>query len=391
MTARSPQSKPAPKLPPSLAEILAATRRRAELQPCLRTQQAAWAAHVQLARQRVPDVRISGDGEALHVGALSPGCQACKAGQWDCIFTHTACNLNCGFCLQPKAPGQRRFGSVLGSSPAEVAGMHARARITGVGFSGGEPLLDRAGLLGWIRGLKAHGPTKYYWAYTNGLLLRDGDLEQLAEAGLDELRFNLAASGYDHPVVLQRLAEAARVLPAVTVEIPAVPEDAPKVFQGLAAWSSAGVRYLNLHELMHEPGTNSGDLPGLRLAQWMDDGHANSVHPFSRGFTLAVMERVVRERLPLHVNDCSMQSKALQLRQRRRSLAPLFKQPYEDLVGEDSLESACARSGNQVTWLNLAEVSAMRCRHPRHQFFRAVRKAPLARNEPSRWTSLEPL
>jgi pyruvate formate-lyase activating enzyme-like uncharacterized protein len=391
MSEVAPRAKVLPALPPSLAEIEAATKRRGGFPPRLQTQQAVWTAHVNQVGARVPGVQIAGGGEALHLGELSPGCQACKAGQWDCIFTHTACNLNCRFCLQPQIATRRRFGSVFGSSPAAVAVTHARVHITGVSFSGGEPLLDRAGLLDWIRSLNAHDPSKYYWAYTNGLLLQDGDLEQLAQAGLKELRFNLAASGYDNPGVLKRLAEAARILTAVTVEIPAIPEDGPKVLRQLEVWSAAGVRYLNLHELMHEAGTNSAELPGLRIAQLMDDGHTNSVHPFSRALTLAVMEKVAREGLPLHVNDCSMQSKALQVRQRRRALAPLFKQAHEELLGADLLESACACSATEVIWFRLGEIGAMQRHYPDHRFFRVVRKAPLAPSEPPCWTDFEPL
>lgn len=387
----SPAAETLPALPAELAEIRTATQRCSEWRSRLPTQHAVWTSHVDQVRRRVPGVQIAGAGEALHLRELSPGCQACKAGQWDCIFTQTACNLNCTFCLQPQTTRLRRFGSVLGASPAAVAAAHARVGISGVSFSGGEPLLDRAGLLEWIRALSTHDPAKYYWAYTNGLLLEDGDLAQLAEAGLHELRFNLAASGYDHPGVLKRLAEAAHTLAAVTVEIPAIPEDAPQVLRNLETWAAAGVRYLNLHELMHEAGTNSAELPGLRVAQLMDDGHANSVHPFSRALTLAVMEKVVRDGLPLHVNDCSMQSKALQLRQRRRALASLFKQPHEDLCGADQLESACACSTQDVVWFRLAELGTMQHRHPDRRFFRVVRKAPLDCNEPPLWTDLESL
>jgi pyruvate formate-lyase activating enzyme-like uncharacterized protein len=384
------QNPPVP-LPPALVPIADACRQRREIQAAQIIQLAAGRAHVAETRQRVPKVSVSGDGETLYLGELSPGCQACKSGVWDCIFTHTTCNVDCSFCLLPKNSAHRRFGSVFGNTPAEADQNHRKTRIEGISFSGGEPLLDRVGLLSWLRWFRAHAPEKYYWVYTNGLVLRDGDIAQLAAAGLNEIRFNLAASGYDHPVVMKRVAEASALLPAATIEIPAIPEDRLKVLHSLASWSAAGVRFLNLHELMFEEGTNSGDLPGPRLNYLTEDGHRCTVHPFSRSLALAVMETVARERLPLSVNDCSMQSKALQLRGRRRCLAPLFKQPHEELAHEDKLESACGILGEEVLHCRRSDLDTARALYPRHRWFCLARKAPLSPLEPPCWTEFEPL
>lgn len=57
--------------------------------------------------------------------------------------------------------------------------------------------------------------------YTNGYLIDKNKLITLKEAGLNEMRFNIAARHYD----LKAVKMAADIIDTVTVEIPAVPED----------------------------------------------------------------------------------------------------------------------------------------------------------------------
>jgi hypothetical protein len=140
----------------------------------------------------------------------------------------------------------------------------------------------------------------------------------LSELGLDEIRFNLAATGYTHPEVLEHVKKAVRNLPVVTVEIPAIPEDAAALLAALPVWADLGVRYLNLHELMFEPGTPSALRAGPRQDLLTPDGHETQFHPASRELTLHVMQAVQAQGLTLAVNDCSMQNKLRQLRGRRR-------------------------------------------------------------------------
>ena len=67
-------------------------------------------------------------------------------------------------------------------------------------------------LLQWIGLLRRELPDLYLWAYTNGVPLTADLLGKLADAGLDELRFNLAATAYENPHVERMLGEAARRL-----------------------------------------------------------------------------------------------------------------------------------------------------------------------------------
>ncbi|MGD1992485.1 MAG: radical SAM protein [Anaerolineae bacterium] len=376
-------------LPAPLKEIYETVRRSEQPPSNLDTLQETWAEHIARLREEVPDAHVEDGGEVLFLGELSAGCQACKDGTWDCIFTTMACNLNCRFCYSPHAIPRDYAGSVLGRSPEEIASRHAQTDITGVSFSGGEPFTDVEGLFTWVEWFTAHRPETYYWLYTNGLLATEAHLRRLGEMGIDEIRFNAAATGYDHPTVMANLAAAARYIPSVTVEIPAIPEDTEKLLSCLAAWSARGVRFLNLHELMYEPGTNSAEMPGARCAVVTEDGHATEINPISRSLTLSVMCTVREKELPLSVNDCSLQSKLRQIRGRRQNLAPLVKKPYEQLVAGRLYESCAAYDQNDVTLFSSEELTAMRQRYPNRRFARLARTAPLSLDDPGRWVLFE--
>lgn len=354
--------------------------------------QPVWEAHVARARQQVHGLRVEDGGEVLSLGGISPGCRACKEGAWDCIFTTMRCNLDCEFCYSPHGIPRDYAGSLLGSTPEQMEANHARTQITGISFSGGEPFAEPEKLFEWVQWFTSRHPEKYYWVYTNGLMADEQKLWRLAELGVHEIRFNLAATAYDHPAVLRNLEMAGRLIPNLTAEIPAIPKDAAKVLSCLARWSALGVRFLNLHELMYEPGTNSESMPGARQPIVTADGHRSAVHPGSRALTLAVMQRVQEDGLPLAVNDCSLQSKIRQLRGRRRCLAPLMKEPHEKLVGDTFYESFCLYGdGGQVRAFHPDALDEMRRRYPDAQFVRLVRMAPLSIRDPGRWVSFETL
>ena len=132
-------------------------------------------------------------------------------------------------------------------SPAEHISFLKIFQIRGVGFSGGEPLLVLDKLLSHITAIRQEfGNSLYLWMYTNGDRVDRSALEKLRDAGLDEIRFDLSARGYDlTPVVLSK-----EYIPTVTVEIPAIPEDFDLLKDMLSEIESAGVSFLNLHQLM---------------------------------------------------------------------------------------------------------------------------------------------
>lgn len=336
-------------------------------------------------REVVPDVCCEGDGTLVYTGTLSPGCRACRDGVWDCIFVTLRCNLDCAFCDTPLHAPRDYCGSVFGGSPEEISACHARSDVRAISFSGGEPFLEPERLFGWIERFRALRPDQYCWLYTNGVLVTEAHIERLAQLGVHEMRFNLAATGYHDAQVLNRVRYAAQRLERVTVEIPVIPEHGPQLLAALPTWVSAGVRHLNLHELLYEPDTNADRLPGSRREVLAPDGHRTWLNPESRCWTLEAMRLAHIRGWNLSINDCSWLGKLQQLSGRRRILAPLTQAPHEQLEG-DRLVSYCGYgSAEDSELVHPDDLCRAQARHPTWRWVRLVRLAPLACDASALW------
>jgi pyruvate formate-lyase activating enzyme-like uncharacterized protein len=351
----------------------------------------AWEAHLSLVRQCIPDITIENQGEVLHLGALSPGCQTCKDGTWDCIFITRKCNISCPFCFSPHSLPDDYCASAFGHAQDEIIKNHQKTNVKGISFSGGEVFLEPAKLFDWVFAFKSNFPDKYYWVYTNGILAKDKYLRKLGELGVDEIRFNAAATGYDDPTVMGNIASASDHIPNITVEIPAIPEDEDKLLSVLEKWTQLGVRYLNLHELMYGPDTNSATMEGERKTIRTGAGHLVTYNPHSRKLTLSVMQKVLESEIPLSVNDCSLQSKIRQVHGIRNALAPLMLKEHEKYVDCEVYETCIAfRDENDYNFFHPDSVPEIRSRFPNdYKFFKLARTAPVSVTDRGRWVSFE--
>lgn len=88
-------------------------------------------------------------------------------------------------------------------------------------------------------------PDIYTWMYTNGILADKEKFQQLADARLNEVRFDIDATGFS----LDKIAFAKGVVPVITIEIPANPEETERLKKMLYDIIEAGVTNLNLHQL----------------------------------------------------------------------------------------------------------------------------------------------
>ena len=183
----------------------------------------------------------------LYTRNLPKGCRPCLKGRGSNLVVTLKCNRDCFFCFNPKPRGSGM--SVHGRhvrGMKEAANFLAGLGVRSVGLSGGEPLLEKEKVLALTRRLRQRfGRGLRIDLYTNGDLLTLPLLRRLKAAGVDGLRLNLAANGYDaRPAALAR-----RVFDEVEAEIPTIPEDKAKVLQLLAELERLGCRHLILHEL----------------------------------------------------------------------------------------------------------------------------------------------
>ncbi|MDQ7784751.1 MAG: radical SAM protein [Desulfomonilaceae bacterium] len=265
---------------------------------------------------------------------ISPGCVTCGEGSWACVFIAHACTRRCDFCLRepteafdfvPYADRNIKIHSV-----ERLIAYIQHFGFKGVAFSGGEPFLAFERLLGFVFTIRrALGTQPYLWAYTNGDLVTEDKLVALAKAGLDEIRFDISARDYD----LTPIYSASQHIPTVTVEIPAIPEDADKVKRLLPTLCSVGVKHLNLHQLIlnshNQAALEARGYTILRNELFADVSPALE----SQAAAIEILNYVSAEHLPLAVNYCSHLYKYLFQQQGfRRLYSPMVRSEEEELT-----------------------------------------------------------
>lgn len=231
-------------------------------------------------------------GTKLYTHALSPGCALCGQGTWSCLFINGICNARCFYCpSEQKDPGPPMTSSIEFERPKDYADYVKKFGIRGVAFSGGEPMISFDRITRFLDLLGRDAPDlSHIWMYTNGILVTTDRLKILRDNGLKEIRFDLSAVDY----ALDNLKKAVGIIPIVTVEIPAIPEDLERTKPLLKTLADLGVNYLNLHQIrcthfnlpkliqrgytfLHGPGVAvlETELTALELIQYSLDNNIN--------------------------------------------------------------------------------------------------------------------
>uniref|UniRef100_UPI003217512E radical SAM protein n=1 Tax=uncultured Draconibacterium sp. TaxID=1573823 RepID=UPI003217512E len=178
---------------------------------------------------------------------ISRGCKLCGMGVWSCLFITGKCNAKCFYCPTSQTTDDVPTTQSLSFPTAEAYAEYINYfGFKGVSFSGGEPLLYFDRTLQYLKQIrKKCNPDIYVWMYTNGILADQQKFRKLAKAGLNEIRFDIGATGF----TLDKVKLAKDIIPIITIEIPAVPEEVVKLKKLLPEIVKLGVNNLNLHQL----------------------------------------------------------------------------------------------------------------------------------------------
>lgn len=269
-----------------------------------------------------------------HPHQLSRGCQLCQKGKWLCIFLTYRCNAGCHFCPAPFSDDC--ISSSLGNQKEEILSHLRKTDFEGISFSGGDPFLVFERLLEWLAFFKNHLPNYYYWVYSNGLVVTEGKMRQLSEVGMDEIRFNIAATGYLNEDIWNVIKAARDIFPFVSVEIPSIEQDFELLEKALEKIDSTGVDFLNLHDYI----LNDADIEtaGGRHSSFL----LNKVIPLKYASTSVentgkIIDLTLKKGYGFSINHCSMQQKESQMVQRRLKMGELFNNPEYDLALPDGM------------------------------------------------------
>lgn len=286
-------------------------------------------------------VRYAAAGSKPYTGHLSPGCASCGQGVWSCLFINSLCTANCFYCPQDRSRREERepiAEEIPFSDPNTYIAYLRQFGFRGVSFSGGEPLIVFDKVMTYLDAIKAaFNSDMYVWLYTNGDLVDSRKLLTLRDAGLDEIRFDISARDYD----LQPVALARKHIPTVTVEIPAIPEDAATVERCLRSLNEIGVDHINLHQLV----ATEHNITRLRDRGYTFLSPLSFREPpvlESELAALHAMSYAAEQGLALSINYCSHAYKArFQNLARRQRAAPWVHEPFERITAAGYLARWC--------------------------------------------------
>ena len=264
-------------------------------------------------KAQIPGLK-SLDGRTLYVGEDSrfpKGCRSCLLGTGlSAVRKTNKCNIQCKFCYN--------FGELdqippIGEGLWEIGGtkfyeqdidllLSIYDKPTGISYVYLEPFMEIEKYYGVIA--KFHKAGIHQHMYTNGLRVTEESLQKLAEAGLDELRFNLGGTNCADAVI-RNMALAKQYIPDVGIETPMTPEFFEQFLAKKEAILATGIDFINCAEL-HLNMNNLGNYFGEHMYMYRL-GYLSPI--WSRDLTLKLMRIACEENWPVAVHDCANQTK----------------------------------------------------------------------------------
>lgn len=277
---------------------------------------------------------IDGNLSKLYLNKLSPGCRSCAGGTWSCVALSMLCSRKCFYCPQDRKklireepPSEAAF---VFPSVERYVDYLKKFDFDGIGFTGGDPFMAFGTLAKYIKKVrKVFGKKHYIWVYTNGDLVTEAKLKILKRVGLNEIRFDLSATGYD----VEPVRKAAKYIDTVTVEIPAIPEDMKLVKSLIKKMEKIGVKYLNLHELMFTVHNQKALIE--RKYTILHNTLQDRLFPVmeSEITALELLKYAVNAKVKMGINYCTKYYKnRFQLSARRRRFAKYFKRENDHIT-----------------------------------------------------------
>ncbi|MBF0100996.1 MAG: 4Fe-4S cluster-binding domain-containing protein [Desulfobacterales bacterium] len=274
---------------------------------------------------------------------LSSGCRLCGKGTWSCLFINGKCTCRCFYCpTEQTYIGNPETNGIEFSKPADYLGYIRMFDFQGIGISGGEPLLTLNRTLNYISAIRNHNKENIYiWMYTNGMLLTSDIVLKLQQAGLNEIRFNIAAQGY----TLEKVQLAVGKIKVVTVEIPAIPDDIARLKKFIQQASELGINYINLHQLRLTP-FNFQHLMKRNYTYL----HGPSVTVLESELTaLELINYTIEHRIRIPINYCSFAYKnRFQAAGARNRIAPFITKPHENITSNGYIRSLWIESDMHI-------------------------------------------
>lgn len=242
---------------------------------------------------------------------FSKGCRSCLLSTGLCAIRKTnKCNLRCKFCydygeidnMPPVGEGMWEIGGTKFYEKDIDLLLSVYPKPTGVSYVYLEPFMEIEEYYPVIR--KFSKANIHQHLYTNGLLATEETLKALGEAGLNEIRFNLAATNCSDKVI-ENIGIARKYIKSVGIESPMTPEFYTTFLKKKQDILSVKPDFINLAEL-HLNENNIGNYYGENM-YISRQGYISPI--WSRELTLKLMKIADDEKWDPVVHDCSNYTK----------------------------------------------------------------------------------
>lgn len=198
-------------------------------------------------------VTCRNDGASLVYGTLCGACEACRTGTDSYTgLISLMCHRSCFFCFNPNQYEYDRLASAKKNWEDELLRVYRQNKnLRYIALTGGEPLLHKKEAAAFFTLARRLWPDVSMRLYTSGDLLDEATAAQLADAGLEEIRFSLKIE--DDPAEMEKvyaaMETAKRFFPRVMVEMPVMPDAEAAMIGILDRLETIGIYGINLLEL----------------------------------------------------------------------------------------------------------------------------------------------
>jgi pyruvate formate-lyase activating enzyme-like uncharacterized protein len=270
---------------------------------------------------------------------LSEGCRLCQEGAKLVLFVTGLCPNDCFYC--PLSDERRGKDLVFANerpveSDEDLLKEAELMDALGTGITGGEPLLKLERVLHYIRILKSFFGKEHHIHLYSSLAPDRQVLENLADAGLDEIRFHPPQEKWDDLRKSQYKASLQNAIELgieAGIEIPAL-EGAEKV----AAFAEEMGIFLNLNELEFSDNNSKALLKnGFSLESDTSSAAAGSCRYAEAAFSTSKK-----------IHFCSSTYKdAVQLRKRFQRIAKNTAREFDEITEDGTLVYGVIEGGDQ--------------------------------------------
>ena len=272
------------------------------------------------------------DCGSLRNGPLAKGCEHCLVGGKMVLFVTGRCDTGCYYCpvsFEKKGRDCIYANELKTNSKAAILEEAESMDATGTGITGGDPLMNVDRTVNAIRMLKEHfGPEHHIHLYTS--TIDPTKVRQVADAGLDEIRFHPRTDMWDHmqDTFLKEIVDTVDI--DIGIEVPALPDHRDGL-DALADYAqSIGIDFVNLNELeFSESNWDMMEKYGYGLVDELSSAVKGS---------LETAEYVMKRHPDLRMHFCSSTFKdGVQLRNRLKRKAEKSAKEYEVITDDGTV------------------------------------------------------